>query len=57
MEKTKTTTKGKKQLVSFTLPPDVYGEFRKYCDDNLISGAKLVGVLMQEFINNKKNNK
>ncbi len=44
----------RKILVNMTIDPNIYSEFRKYCDTNSKSGAGLVERFMESLIKNNQ---
>ena len=44
----------RKILVNMTIDPNIYSQFRKYCDDNSKSGASLVERFMETLSKNNQ---
>ena len=44
----------RKVKVFFTIDPDLYTEFEKHIDDNLLDKSKLIEFLIREYMNNNE---
>jgi hypothetical protein len=44
----------RKVKVFFTIDPDLYTDFEKHIDDNLLDKSKLIEFLIKEYMESKK---